>query len=127
MPAKIRATVWFVLDRRVTSHHGQQTAAEGGGGNAEIARTQQDGHCRAEARPGGGPQNVRRHHGVAEHPLIRRAGHRQRRSHQGSRRHPGQPHGEHHLVVAEGPVRRTAGDLCPQHMQQLPRGQGIPS
>ena len=105
MPAKIRATVWFVLDRRLTSHHGQQTAAEGGGGNAEIARPQQDGHRRAEACAGGGPQNVRRHHGVAEHGLIRRTRSRERRADERSRQNARQAD----LDDNRGLLRRPCG------------------
>ena len=58
----------------IHQRHGQQAAAKGQDRDAAAGKAQQDSQRGPEAGSGGGAQNVRRCHGIAEYALIGGAG-----------------------------------------------------
>ena len=108
--------------------HGDDAEAEGGDGDHMAVRPQQNGQRSAEGRPVGGPQDVRRGHGVLKDPLIGGAGRAEAAAHHAAQEDAGQPDVPGHGLHAAVPVHvqspgcgggDDAGKEVAQAQQQL--------
>ena len=99
---------------QVDQSHGAETDGEGQHLDSDDAEREVDAQDGSKRRPRGDAENVGRHEGVAEQPLIGGAGRSQRRAHRHGGENPGAAHLKDHRLDRVRQAARRARDLRPQ-------------
>ena len=112
---------------QVDQSHGAETDGEGQHLDSDDAEREVDAQDGSKCRARGDPENIGRHEGIAEQPLISSAGCGQRRAHRHGGENPGATHFEDHRLDCFRQAARRTRDLRPQQPQQIAEADRKPT